>query len=380
MLPKLETLPQAVPQPVPPVVAPASLGAGPRVGLRTVGLRKAFGRTMALDGLNLEVREGEIYGFLGRNGAGKTTTIRALMGILQPDAGEVVLLGRAMARVDTETKRHIGYVSQEPHFYPWMTGAQLGRFVGGFYPTWDHAEFRRLMGALQLPLDRRFSHLSGGMQMKLALALALAHRPALLILDEPTAGLDPVARREFLDILAGQARQRGRTTLFSSHLIEEVDRVADRIGIIEAGRMRYEGSLAELKATVRRVREVRVRVGNAMPVAAAVATAPVAVPVVSGEGAAVGVVPGEVPAMGVPPVLGALLPVASVPTPPRLPMTVPAGFELLREESTAAETVLALRAPAERWGTMDFGAGVVVEAMSLEDVFLSFVAGRRIEL
>ncbi len=379
MLPNLEMLPQAEPQPGPPGVAPASPGAGPRVVLRTVGLRKAFGRTMALDGLNLEVREGEIYGFLGRNGAGKTTTIRALMGILQPDAGEVVLLGRAMARVDTETKRHIGYVSQEPHFYPWMTGAQLGRFVGGFYPTWDHAEFRRLMGALQLPLDRRFSHLSGGMQMKLALALALAHRPALLILDEPTAGLDPVARREFLDILAGQARQRGRTTLFSSHLIEEVDRVADRIGIIEAGRMRYEGSLAELKATVRRVREARVRAGATAISAPAGEMPPTVMQI------------GDVaPVLDVPPVLGAPLTmppvpvpevlVSPIPAPPRLGLAVPVGFELLRDESTEAETALVLRASAERWGTMDFGAGIVVEAMSLEDVFLSFVAGRRIEL
>ena len=376
MLPNLETLLPSVPQPVPPGVAPVSLGAGPRVVLRTVGLRKAFGRTMALDGLNLEVREGEIYGFLGRNGAGKTTTIRALMGILQPDAGEVVLLGRAMARVDTETKRHIGYVSQEPHFYPWMTGAQLGRFVGGFYPTWDHGEFRRLMGALQLPLDRKFSHLSGGMQMKLALALALAHRPALLILDEPTAGLDPVARREFLDILAGQARQRGRTTLFSSHLIEEVDRVADRIGIIEAGRMRYEGSLAELKATVRRVRAARGRTANPISVEEVAAV----VPIVVGESAVASVAPDDALAMGVPPVLGESLATLPAPVPPRLAVAVPLGFELLRDESTAAETVLALRAPAERWAGTDFGAGAVVEAMSLEDVFLSFVAGRRIEL
>ena len=392
MLPNSEMLPPVEPQPVPPVVAPASPVAGPRVVLRTVGLRKAFGRTTALDGLNLEVREGEIYGFLGRNGAGKTTTIRALMGILQPDAGEVVLLGRAMARVDTETKRHIGYVSQEPHFYPWMTGAQLGRFVGGFYPTWDHAEFRRLMGALQLPLDRRFSHLSGGMQMKLALALALAHRPALLILDEPTAGLDPVARREFLDILAGQARQRGRTTLFSSHLIEEVDRVADRIGIIEAGRMRYEGSLAELKATVRRVREARVRAGQPPPVGE---VPPMATPVVVGESVGASVVPDEVQRMSVPPVLNEPLAVSAAPVaeppipapplvlppvPPRLGMAVPMGFEVLRVESTETETVLVLRAPAERWSATDFGAGVGVEAMSLEDVFLSFVAGRRIEL
>ena len=340
--------PESTPPPLPiPAVAPVAasdsvpvaalvsvpVSTPPRVVLRTVGLRKQFGKTIALDGLNLEVREGEIYGFLGRNGAGKTTTIRALMGILQPDDGTVVLGGRSMPRVDVATKRQIGYVSQEPHFYPWMTGAQLGRFVGGFYPTWDHAEFRRLLDVLQLPPDRRFSHLSGGMQMKLALALALAHRPALLILDEPTAGLDPVARREFLDLLAGQARHRNRTTLFSSHLIEEVDRVADRIGIIEAGRMRYEGSLAELKATVRRVREPRP-----------------------------------------PPNEG------GSEAPPPLPFTRPPGFEQLRDESTATETVLVLRAPTALWDATNFPPNLTREALSLEDVFLSFVAGKRIEL
>ena len=332
----------------PPVLAtPPAEPTPPRVVLRTIDLRKSFGRTAALDGLDLEVREGEIYGFLGRNGAGKTTTIRALMGILQPDSGTVVLHGRPMPRVDIETKRHIGYVSQEPHCYPWMTGQQLGRFVGGFYPTWDHAEFQRLLAVLQVPPDRRFAHLSGGMQMKLALALALAHRPALLILDEPTAGLDPVARREFLDLLAGQARQRGRTTLFSSHLIEEVDRVADRIGIIEAGRMRYEGSLAELKATVRRVREPR----------------PPSIP----------------PTPATPPDPTATDPAIPIPNavPPRLPFTPPPGFELLRDESTAAETNLVLRAPATLWTTTQFTPGLTPEPLSLEDVFLSFVAGPR---
>src|SRR5687767_158449 len=101
--------------------------------LQTRGLKKRFGRTVALDGIDLSVREGEIYGFLGRNGAGKTTTIRALMGILAPDAGEIELLGRAVRRVDVRTKQRIGYVSQEPHCYPWMSGRALGQFVAGFY-------------------------------------------------------------------------------------------------------------------------------------------------------------------------------------------------------------------------------------------------------
>src|SRR6185503_16425561 len=116
------------------------------------------------------------------------------------------------------------------------------------------AEFDRLLGLLELPPDRKASQLSGGMRVKLALALAVAHRPALLILDEPTAGLDPVARREFLELIASQARNHGRTTFFSTHLIDEVERVADRVGIIDRGRMRYEGSLTDLRAEVKRVR------------------------------------------------------------------------------------------------------------------------------
>jgi ABC-2 type transport system ATP-binding protein len=277
---------------------------------------------VALDGVDLTVREGEIYGFLGRNGAGKTTTIRALIGILAPDAGELELLGRSVRRVDVKTKQRIGYVSQEPHCYPWMTGRALGQFVSGFYPTWDHAEFSRLLNALDLPPDRRFSQLSGGMQMKLALALALAHRPALLILDEPTAGLDPVARREFLDLIASQARNHGRTTFFSTHLIDEVERVADRVGIIDRGRMRYEGGVADLRAEVRRVRAE----------------------------------PGVTP----------LLPTAE--------------FQLLRDESPDGVCVQVLRAPAPAWATAEFGPGVRIEEMSLEDIFLAFVAVAQVQL
>jgi ABC-2 type transport system ATP-binding protein len=290
--------------------------------LRTLGLTKKFGRTTALDDLNLEVREGEIYGFLGRNGAGKTTALRSFMGILRPDRGRIELLGRIVRRVDVKTKRRIGYVSQEPHCYPWMTCRALGQFVAGFYPTWDGAEFDRLLRVLDLPPGRRFSHLSGGMQMKLSLALAVAHRPALLILDEPTAGLDPVARREFLDLIASQARNHGRTTLFSTHLIDEVDRVADRVGIIDEGRMRFEGSTAALKDSVRRVR------------------------------------PMPAPAGGPPP-----LPLAP-PGPP---------FELLREENGS----FILRAAPEAWQGADFGAPAIVEWLSLEDIFLAY-AGKRV--
>jgi len=222
--------------------------------LRVAGLRRDFGKFAAVDGLDLQVREGEIYGFLGVNGAGKTTTIRMLMGIIAPDAGTIELLGETSRRTTLQQKRRIGYVSQEQTFYPWMSCRALGRFVGGFYPTWDAQEFDRLLRTLELPPERKVSQLSGGMRAKLALALALASRPALLILDEPTAGLDPVARREFLDLITAQARNHGRTTLFSSHLIDEVERAASHVGIIHAGRMRYEGALLELRKEVRRLR------------------------------------------------------------------------------------------------------------------------------
>src|SRR6266404_1527141 len=224
-----------------------------QVVLSARGLKRAFGKVRAVDGLDLTVHAGEIYGFLGVNGAGKTTAIRLLMGIIKPDEGSLELLGGKTRRTTIRQKQSIGYVSQEQTFYPWMTCRALGRFVGGFYPSWDGSEFERLVHVLDLPPDRKVSQLSGGMRVKLALALALAPRPALLILDEPTSGLDPLARREFLAIIQQEAREHRRTTFFSSHIIGEIERVADRVGIIHRGRMYYEGSLEELRASIRLV-------------------------------------------------------------------------------------------------------------------------------
>ena len=130
--------------------------------IRLTGLCVRYGRVRALDGLSLAVARGEVYGFLGRNGAGKTTTLRVLMGIVGADAGTIELFGQPMKRVSVATKRNIGYVSQEQNFYPWMTPRQLGRFVAAFYPTWDDAEYVRLLGMLDIPPDRRSGILSGG--------------------------------------------------------------------------------------------------------------------------------------------------------------------------------------------------------------------------
>ena len=227
--------------------------AEPPVILRTHGLTRSFHEVKAVDGLTLELRRGEVYGFLGRNGAGKTTTLRMLMGILRADSGDIEWMGERLRRVRPAQKQQLGYVSQEQVFYPWMTARELGRFVSGFYPRWNDAEFLRLLRLMDVPEQRKAAQLSGGTRMKLGLALALAHRPPLLILDEPTAGLDPVARREFLDILHDQVKQEGRTALFSSHLVGEVAEVAHRIGILDAGRLRFQGPLETLLQSVRRV-------------------------------------------------------------------------------------------------------------------------------
>lgn len=225
----------------------------PETAIRLVDLQHRFGRVTALDGLSLTVRPGQLYGFLGRNGAGKTTTLRILMGVLTARSGTVEVLGQQVKKVSVTLKRRIGYVAQEQYFYPWMTARQLGRFVKAFYPTWDDAEFTRLLAALDVPPERRSVELSGGTRTKLALALALAPRPPLLLLDEPTSGLDPVARHEFNALVSSMVKEHGTTTFFSSHLVDEVEDIATHVGIIDKGKLRVEADLVTLLASVRRV-------------------------------------------------------------------------------------------------------------------------------
>ncbi|MEM7218590.1 MAG: ABC transporter ATP-binding protein [Pseudomonadota bacterium] len=225
-------------------------------------VHKSYSEIQVLRGLDLRVGEGEVYGFLGRNGAGKSTALRAVMGINRIDAGRIELFGEPVLASDPLPRRYVGYVAQEQHFYDWMTAPRAGRFVGSFYPDWDAQEFARLLARLEVPTDRRIRAFSGGMTAKLALALALAARPRLLVLDEPTAGMDAVARREFIDIVRAQAREDGRTTVFSSHLIDEVERAASQVGIIEAGVARFEGSLDALRGAVQQFHSSRALTGR----------------------------------------------------------------------------------------------------------------------
>ncbi|MEN0066964.1 MAG: ABC transporter ATP-binding protein [Myxococcota bacterium] len=221
--------------------------------LQTRGLVRSFGRRQVIRDLELAVPRGAVYGLLGRNGAGKTTTIRLLLGILAPDAGTLIIGPDEVHRGTPALRQRIGYVSQQQHFYPWMRVQRLGRFVGGFYPTWDRAHFFALLNQLGVERRQRVGELSGGTKMKLALALALAHRPPILLLDEPTAGVDPVTRREIIDHLRALVDDEQRTVLFSTHNVSEIEDIGDQVGVLHEGRIFWQGPKAGLTDRVRLV-------------------------------------------------------------------------------------------------------------------------------
>lgn len=219
--------------------------------LETIRLSRSFNGVPALRSISLHVNKGETFGFLGKNGAGKSTFIQSVCGLLEPDEGEVVLLGERWRSVPATARQRIGYVAQEPRFDPALNARELGRFVAPFYPTFDRRFFTDLLDLLSVPTERRSDALSTGMRMRLALALALAHRPPLLVLDEPTAGLDPLARHEFHALLKESARLSPRATFFSSHLVEDVQKMADRVGIVDGGALCFVGAPSALTNQVR---------------------------------------------------------------------------------------------------------------------------------
>jgi ABC-2 type transport system ATP-binding protein len=194
-----------------------------------------------------------VFAFLGRNGAGKTTTIRILLDLLDRNAGTARLLGLDSIKQVREIRRRVGYVAQHEDLYDWMTVERMLWFCRGFYPTWDAALVTECQAKLDLPNKTVIRQLSRGKQTQLALLLAMAFRPELLILDEPTAGLDAVVRREFFEEIISLIQEDGRTIFFSSHLVNEVERLADWVGIMDAGKLIYCAPVEELKARTRRI-------------------------------------------------------------------------------------------------------------------------------
>jgi len=220
-------------------------------------LRKSYKGVPALNGLNLGVRTGSVYGFLGRNGAGKTTTIKLLMGLLRPDSGEVRVFGMPSAgAASIEIHRRTGFVTEDKQMYPYMTVEAMIRFTRSFFPKWRDDLAKRYLEMFELPLRRKTAELSKGMQSKLMLLLAISRGAELLILDEPSDGLDPAAVQDMLRELMSLAAAEGTTIFFSSHQLAEVEQIADHICIIDRGRAVVTGSLDDLKCQYQRLQVI----------------------------------------------------------------------------------------------------------------------------
>ncbi len=218
------------------------------------GLRVSYGRMTAVDRASLSVDEGKVYALLGRNGAGKTSLVRCLLGHRRATAGRAMLFGEDVWRHRGRLLMRVGVVPEQPDAPPAMSGQRLGRFFSRLYPTWDSEAYRLRMKRFEVPTDVPFSRLSKGQQAQVALGLALASRPDLLVLDDPTLGLDAVARRTIYDELIDELANRGTTVFLTSHDLNGIDGLADRVGILRRGRLLVEEPLEGLKRRFRRIR------------------------------------------------------------------------------------------------------------------------------
>ena len=226
--------------------------------IETEGLRRSFGGNLAVDGLDLKVPHGSIFGFLGRNGAGKTTTIRLLLGLLKSGAGEVRIFNEAVRGPEGNAalRQRVGYVSESKYLYPYMTVQQIIRFTRPFFPKWRSDLELRYLDMFNLPPNRKISALSKGMRTSLMLLLAMSHDAELLILDEPIEGLDPAVIETLLKELVSLPAANGTTIFFSSHQLAEVEQIADHIAIIDRGRKVVDGALDDLKVEYQRLHVV----------------------------------------------------------------------------------------------------------------------------
>src|ERR1700733_3337208 len=236
------------------------------LAIETRDLAKRYGSVGAVDGLSLSVPRGAVYALVGRNGSGKTTTIRMRLDLPLPDAGTARVLGMDCHAERVKVLERVGYVSDRPLLGGW-TGEQLVRFNRGFYPRWSDELVARYVRVFDIPMKQRFRNLSRGNQTKMWLMLALAQQTELLILGEPTAGLDPVVTDQLLRVLVEDVAAEGRTVFMSSHHLSEIERIADWVGMIDKGKLLLEAPMEELRARFRRI-QVAGGAGMAMPVAA----------------------------------------------------------------------------------------------------------------
>jgi ABC-2 type transport system ATP-binding protein len=209
-----------------------------------------FGRRRVLDDVAFDVPRGSVFAFLGRNGSGKTTTIRILLGLIAPTRGSTTVLGHDSRTLPPEVRARIGYMSESHALYDWMTVRQMGEYQSRFYPRWNQRIFDSVVGHFKLDPRSRARSLSRGERAGLSLAITLAPEPELLVLDDPALGLDPVARRSLLESMLYVTRGQGRTIFFSSHLLDDVERVADHIAILDRSVLRARCSVDAFRASV----------------------------------------------------------------------------------------------------------------------------------
>jgi ABC-2 type transport system ATP-binding protein len=222
--------------------------------IETRNLGRKFGKFEAVKNVSLRVPRGTVFGLLGVNGAGKSTIIKMIMGHLRPTAGEIRVLGRALGEDLLGIRRRVAYVSENRYMYDWMTVEESISFTRAFHETWDDRKASDLLKRFSLPPEKKVRQLSRGNRARLCLLLALSFNPELIILDEPTSGLDPIVRRDFIENIVAEIAEEGKTVLFSSHIVEEVERVADYVGIINEGELLLVSTLDEIKANYKRVR------------------------------------------------------------------------------------------------------------------------------
>jgi ABC-2 type transport system ATP-binding protein len=217
------------------------------------GLRKTFGPRAVLQDISFEVKPGEVIGVLGKNGAGKTTLLEILLGYTSPTSGSVSIFGEPSDALPGDTKRRIGFVPQQDELLNQLTAAEQLRVIAAFYPRWDHELVSRLCKEWGVDLQQRIKRMSVGERQKLSILMAFGHRPELLVLDEPVASLDPLARRQFLEQLVELSSDGQRAILFSSHIVSDIERLASRVWILKEGRLCWEGDVASLKESVARI-------------------------------------------------------------------------------------------------------------------------------
>lgn len=226
----------------------------------TEKLSRRFGKTLAVDAVDLTIPEGAIYALVGANGAGKTTVIKLLMNIFPPSSGRAEVLGIDTNRLAGKAFTRIGYVSENQEMTEWMTVGAMLAYYRPFYPTWDRSLEQQLLRQFELPLDRKLKHLSRGMRMKAAFASSLAYRPSLIVLDEPFSGLDPLVRDELIECLLDRAPE---TSIFlSSHDLAEIESFSSHIGFLQQGRLLFS---EEMPALSERFKEVTITLETPSP-------------------------------------------------------------------------------------------------------------------